>query len=272
MSNAEQIEYWSGQAGDIWVAQQTRLDNQLAPLGLTTVAALAPSRGEVIADIGCGAGQTTQQITERVAPDGRALGVDVSTPMVALAKKRFPDLSFTEADAATYQFPEKLDAVFSRFGVMFFTDPVAAFKNLASQLRPGGRLAFVCWRAPDENPIMTLPMQAAVQAGLPKPLPPDDPYAPGPFAFANKERTQGLLEKAGFKGVSLAPHDERIGGNDLEGALELALHVGPLGRLLREQPQLRDSVIDAVRDALRPFETGGKVMLPSATWIVTARI
>ncbi|HEY4179351.1 MAG TPA: methyltransferase domain-containing protein [Kofleriaceae bacterium] len=270
--NKEQIDYWSGQAGDVWVAQQTRLDSQLAPLGLAAMAALSPSRGEVIGDIGCGAGQTTQQLTERVAPDGRALGVDVSTPLLALAKKRFSTISFTEADAATHTFPEKLDAIFSRFGVMFFVDPVAAFTNLASQLRPGGRLAFVCWRAPAENPILTLPMEAAVKAGVPKPPSSDDPFAPGPFAFADKERTTGILEKAGFKDVSLAPHDERIGGNDLNGALELALHVGPFGRMLREAPQYRDVSIAAIREALAPFETGGMVMLPSATWIATARV
>ncbi|HEY4057339.1 MAG TPA: methyltransferase domain-containing protein [Kofleriaceae bacterium] len=272
MSNKEQIELWAGASGDTWVKQQTKLDNQLGTLGMAAMAALSPSRGEVIGDIGCGAGQTTQQLTERVGPDGRALGVDVSTPLVALAKQRFPDLSFTEADASTYVFPEKLDAVFSRFGVMFFSDPVAAFSHLGSQLHPGGRLAFVCWRVPEENPIMVLPMQAAVNAGVPTPAAAADPFAPGPFAFANQARTTEILKKAGFKDIQMAPHDERIGGNDVEGALDLAVHVGPLGRLLREHPEHRDKALAALREAFAPFETAGKVMLPSATWIVTARI
>lgn len=119
---------------------------------------------------------------------------------------------------------------------------------------------------------MMLPLQAALSAGIPTPEAPADPFAPGPFAFADPKRTTGILEKAGFKAVQMAPHDERVGGNDLDGALDLALHVGPLGRLLREHPEHRDGSIAAVRAALAPFETGGKVMLPSATWIVTARV
>src|SRR5699024_6088691 len=132
--------------------------------------------------------------------------------------------------------------------VMFFADPPAAFMNIRRALKPGGRLSFVCWRGPGENPIMRLPMEAAGSA-VPPPSPPE-PDAPGPFAFANPDRVQGVLEGAGFVDVALTAHGDRVGGGDLETALALALKIGPLGAILREHPQLREEVAPRVRTAL----------------------
>lgn len=266
MNNEEQIAYWSGSAGDTWVAMQESLDRQIDPLGQQVIQVLAPQPGERIADIGCGAGQSTAQLA---ATGAQVIGVDVSAPLLAAARRRFPQLSFVEADAARYDF-EPLDAVFSRFGVMFFADPVAAFRHFHHCLRPGGRIAFLCWRAIELNPIMTVPLAAAVAAGLPAP-PPGDPWAPGPFAFADGERLRSILTQAGFTAIALRPHDQAMGGNDLPTALTLALQIGPLGRLLRELPQHRQATIAAVRAALQPYVQDGVVRMPSATWIVTAR-
>ncbi|MET0273706.1 MAG: methyltransferase domain-containing protein, partial [Phenylobacterium sp.] len=187
-----------------------------------------------------------------------------------IARSRATGVEFIEADAQTYPFADAaLDAAFSRFGVMFFADPQAAFANIRGALKPGGRLAFVCWRPAAENPIMTLPFQAAADH-LPPPQPPE-PGAPGPFAFADPQRVRSILTQAGFQDVEITPHEEKIGGGDLETALGLALQVGPLGSALREHPDKRDVVTAAVRAALAQHDGPDGVKLDSATWIVTAR-
>ena len=270
-ANSGQVEYWNGGAGDTWVALQERIDRQLDPLGRAALAALGPRAGEHILDVGCGAGQTTLQLADAVGPGGRVIGIDISQPLLAAADKRKKDarVSFVRADAQTYAFGQVFDAIFSRFGVMFFADPVQAFANLRRSLKPRGRLAFVCWRAEAENPIMTVPLAAAAKHLPPLP-PPGDPDAPGPFAFADRVRLARILEAAGYGAIAIAPHDEDIGGNDRSATLELALRLGPLGRLLREHPEQTAAVVDAVRDALERFIVDGVARLPSATWIATA--
>ncbi|WP_421930952.1 class I SAM-dependent methyltransferase [Phenylobacterium sp.] len=275
--NADQATYWNAGAGDTWASLQDRLDHQLEPLGLRAMAALAPKPGERVLDIGCGAGQTSLALAAVVAPGGSVLGVDISHPLLEVARRRgegLAGLAFQEADAQTAAFEAaSFDAAFSRFGVMFFSDPPAAFANIRRALKPGGRLAFVCWRRPDENPFMSLPMAAAM-AHLPAPAvppPAPDPHAPGPFAFADPERVRGILAAAGFTDVDLAPHDQKIGSGDLDQTLTVSLKVGPLGAMLREHPDRRDAVVAAVREALAAHDGPQGVKLPSATWIVTAR-
>lgn len=271
--NAAQAEYWNQQAGPTWAEQQAPLDRQLEPLGRKAMAALALRSGERVLDVGCGAGATTLDLAAAVAPGGEALGVDISRPLLEVARRRsegVPGVRFAEGDAQAHPFPEGgFDAVFSRFGVMFFGDPPAAFANLRRALRPGGRLAFICWRAPTENPFMMLPMQAA--STIVAPPPPPEPGAPGPFAFADPDRVRGILDAAGFADIALTPHDQKIGCGSLDTTLAVALKVGPLGGLLREHPDRREVVIDAVRQALAAHEGPDGVKLDSATWIVTAR-
>lgn len=274
--NADQIAYWNAAAGETWASLQDRLDRQLAPLGLRARQALAPRPGEQILDVGCGAGQTTLDLAEAVMPGGTVLGVDISRPMLDLARRRaagVAGVSFQEADAQTFAFaPASFDAAFSRFGVMFFADPVAAFRNIARALKPGGRLAFVCWRTPQENVFMSLPMAAAASVLPPPDAPPPPPAAQGPFAFADAAHVREILGKAGFGGIEIAAHDQKIGSGDLDTTLEVALKIGPLGAMLREHPDRRDAVIDALREALRPHLDAGGVRLDSASWIVTARV
>lgn len=275
--NADQAAYWNAGAGDTWASLQDRLDHQLEPLGLRAMAALAPRPGERVLDVGCGAGQTSLALAGAVAPGGSVLGVDISHPLLEVARRRgegIAGLTFQEADAQTASFEAaSFDAAFSRFGVMFFSDPPAAFANIRRALKPGGRLAFVCWRRPDENPFMSLPMAAAM-AHLPAPAvppPTPDPHAPGPFAFADPDRVRGILAAAGFTDVELTPHDQKIGSGDLDQTLAVSLKVGPLGAMLREHPDRRDAVVAAVREALAAHDGPDGVKLPSATWIVTAR-
>jgi ubiquinone/menaquinone biosynthesis C-methylase UbiE len=270
-ANAQQVAYWNESAGPTWAELQEPLDRQLAPLGRRAMAELELGPGQRVLDIGCGAGETTIELSYSGA---EILGVDISTTLLAVARQRPRDTNlarFLEADAQTQPFePAHFDAVFSRFGVMFFADPAAAFANIRRAMKPAGRLAFVCWRTPAENPIMSLPMMAAL-AHIDTPPAPPEPGAPGPFAFADPERVKAILATAGFRDVAVTPHDEAIGSGDVETTLGLALRVGPLGALLRENPGKREAVIAAVRAAIAPHDGPDGVKLGSATWIVTAR-
>lgn len=274
-ANAAQVAYWNEAAGPTWAALQIQLDRQIGPLGRAAQTALDARAGEHILDIGCGCGESSLELARAVGPSGSVTGFDISRPMLEIAGARAAEAGlsqarFVEADAQTHPFPPgATDAMFSRFGVMFFADPTAAFANIRKGLKPGGRLAFVCWRAMAQNPIMTLPLASA--AHLLPPAAPPEPGAPGPFAFADKDRTSGIMAAAGFTDIVFTPHDQKIGSGDLETTLGLSLRIGPLGGMLRENPDKREAVIDAVRAALRPHEGPDGVLLASATWIVTAR-
>jgi len=271
--NAAQAAYWTENAGPTWVKLQAQLDEQLASLSAAAIAALDPKPGERLIDVGCGCGDTTLELARRVGPTGHVLGADISAPMLAVAKARaaaagLTQASFVEADAQTYAF-EPADGVFSRFGVMFFAGPVAAFANLRRALRPGGRVAFVCWRAMAENPVMTAPL-AAILPLLPEPPPAPPPEAPGPFAFADGDRLQRILSDAGFTNIRIEPHDEAIGWRDLDTAVTLALNMGPVGAIARTNPDLLPRLEPAVRGALETYAGPDGVRVPSATWIVSA--
>ncbi|MDB5471327.1 MAG: SAM-dependent methyltransferase [Caulobacter sp.] len=272
--NTAQIDYWNDTPGLTWASLQTLLDRQIAPLGAAALAALDPRAGERILDIGCGCGDTTLALALAVGPEGQVLGADISRPMLEVARQRIAaselaQASVIEADAQAEDFgAASWDALYSRFGVMFFADPPAAFANLAAALKPGGRLAFVCWRPLKENPWMTAPLAAALKH-VPPPQP-TDPNDPGPFAFADPERVRGILAGAGFGDIVLAPHDEAIGGNALEDALVVARKVGPAGRLIADHPDQRADILASLREALSAHDGPDGVWFDSATWIVTA--
>jgi SAM-dependent methyltransferase len=272
--NVDQTQYWNEGAGPVWAAMQAALDRQLAPLGDAALSALAPRAGEAILDIGCGCGQTTWALAAIAGPGGKVVGVDISTPMLAVARTRADGAiapSFLQLDAGTADLgTAAFDAVFSRFGVMFFDEPAAAFANIRQALKPGGRLAFVCWRPMGENPMFTAPGEAAAPF-LPAPEP-FDSAAPGPFAFADSGRVRSILAAAGFRDIAVESFDTSIGGADLDGATSLALQVGPLARALREHPELEDRIRPAVQTRLADFQIDGRVSFPAAVWIVAARV
>lgn len=278
--NAEQIDAWNDGVGKAWVANVDALDRQIGPIGDAAIAAAAVQPGDSVLDVGCGAGQTTFQLAPLVGPTGWALGVDISGLMIGAAaaegrRRNVLNASFEIADAQTAPLRRAAyDVVFSRFGVMFFQDPVAAFVNMRTALKPQGRLAFCCWRAPAENPLMIEPAQAAA-ALLPAPVgPPPDPLAPGPFAFADQDRVRGILAGAGFLNISIERWDGVLGANSLDDAVRIATDLGPLGRRLNElhaDAALRQKAQAAVRGALQKFiGEDGKVRAPGAAWIVRA--
>lgn len=272
--NSSQAASWNGPNGEVWVTMQDSLDRELAPLGEAAIEALGPRPGERILDIGCGCGTTTLALARVVGASGEALGLDISAPMLALARRRAADAGlaqarFVEADAQVHRLePAAYDALYSRFGVMLFADPVAAFANIARALKPGGRLAFVCWRGPQENPSMSLPLAAA--AHLLPPMPPADPLAPGPFAFADRERVLRILAQAGFADAAAQAVDRQISPGGLDESVALYTQIGPVGRALRANPRPAEAVSAAVREALLPFVTPLGVRLDAGVWLVTA--
>ncbi len=274
--NTAQIEYWNEVSGPKWVALEAALDEQIAHLGLAAMDRAPVRAGQRVVDVGCGCGQTTLQLAERVGAEGSVLGVDISTPMLERARQRaaaLAQVSFRNADAQTEAFgPASFDLVFSRFGVMFFADPTAAFANLRGALAAGGRVAFACWQELKRNPWMLVPMAAAaahLDFG-----PPPEPNAPGPFSFADDARVRGILEAAGLRDVTFEPIESEVvvgGRGDLDRAVDFVTQMGPAGRAMREADEAsRAKAIAAVREALEPYATPDGVRMAASCWLVTA--
>ena len=275
--NADQIAYWNGPAGGRWADRQAAQDILLGPVADILIDRAKPVSGERVIDVGCGSGATAIAFGRKVAPSGHVFGIDVSNPMLERARASAPKdlpIDFVLADATVYPFdPQSFDLLASRFGVMFFADPVLSFTNMRKALRPSGRLAFACWREPRENPWMLAPLQA-VYKHVPK-LPPQGPEDPGPFAFASEERVNRILSAAGFTNIAMEPCplslDIAIGGG-LDAAVQSVLGIGPSNRALEGQPaEIRTAAIQSIREMLTPLAKGNTVPLAGSIWIVTAR-
>lgn len=277
-TNDEMVAYWAERAGPEWVANEDVFDHELEPFGRAVLDALALQPGESVLDIGCGFGSTSIDAARAVGEHGRVVGVDVSPAMVQRAEERVRELglrnvSFVLGDAQVHRFDRPVDTVVSRFGVMFFADPVAAFANIHAVVRPGGRLAFVCWQAPSVNPWFLAPLEAWT------PFLPSAPAAPsigvpGPFGFADDDRIRDVLSQSGWSDVSVTslPHDVRLGGRrGVEGAVQQML-ASSAGRSLRDQlpPDRFGEAMDALRNVLQSHLVGDDVVFPGAVWIVTA--
>ncbi len=275
--NAKQVEEWNNVTGRRWLERHERIDRQIAPFGRRAMDRVAIQRGQHVLDVGCGCGETTFELARRVGEAGFALGVDVSGLLIDAARRfareaNVLNVHFEEADAQTHQFsPASLDLVFSRFGIMFFDDPDVAFRNLRSALRPGGRLAFVCWPAPQDNLFITIPMGAAARhISLPAPSEPD---APGPFAFADLDRVRRILSRSGFSAIETERLTEKVGGGTLDETTDMLLELGPLGDKLNDLDERTRSAITAdIRTALTRFEASGRIQLDAVALLVTARV
>ncbi len=275
--NSEQIADWNGPVGQQWAALQRDLDAMIMPFGAAALKVAAPRPGQRVLDIGCGCGDTSIDLARIVGAEGSVLGVDVSQPMLDVARARaaaeqISHLEFHGADASEVELPANHDLLFSRFGVMFFYDPSKSFSQLRKALKAGGRCVFVCWRAPRNNPWAMTPLVAA-RAALNVTQAPADPHAPGPFAFADADRLHGILSGAGFDTIDIQRVDAPVVlGATPRAAAESAARIGPVSRLLREVGTARlPEVIDAIELSLAALTAeGGQVSLGGSTWIVSA--
>lgn len=273
--NRGQAELWNTRAGNTWVELQELIDRLFAPVEAEVVEAGFPGAGGSVLDIGCGAGATTLAMARRLGPAGSRLGVDISAPLVEAAQRRAAEagldkVEFVAADVQAYAFEAaRFDAAISRFGVMFFDDPVAAFANIRRALRPGGRLAFVAWRSPAENPFMTAAGRAAAPF-LPE-LPAYEPDAPGQFGFAREQRVRQILGDAGWSAVEVRPLDIEVSLDAQELAI-YAARMGPVGIALQAMDEEAGAPIrEAVLRAFDPYVTDGAARFSLACWLVTAR-
>ena len=276
MSNADQIDYWNGKVGETWVMMQERMDLALTPVTAALLAAAAPQAGELVLDIGCGAGETTLAMDAVVGEGGHAIGLDISEPLLARARTRgealLSEAEFIAADASVWAEETGFDLILSRFGVMFFADPGAAFAHLHGLSAPGGRLVFACWQPAARNLWATLPITAL--ADLLPAQPPSDPHAPGPFAFSDAARVATLLEAAGWHDLAFhsLPFEMMIGDGDdpAAAAVSFNLRIGPAAKAVREAG-IGDAAKPILAAAVQPFVRDGQVRLPGAVWLVTAR-
>jgi len=272
-SNIEQARAWDGDEGTYWAAHAERFDGSIAAYHAAFLEAARIGSSDRVLDIGCGTGQTTRDAARR-ARAGSALGVDLSSQMVELARQvaaaeGLTNVRFAHADAQIHPFErETFDVVISRTGAMFFGDPVAAFGNIARALQPGGRLVLLAWQALPRNEWIR-EIATALAAGRQLPAPP--PNAPGPFSLADSERVRSILATTGFADAEFqAVSKPFYVGTDAEDAFGYIL--GFAGWMLEGLDEAgRSRALEALRASLVRHDTGSGVSYDSAAWLITAR-
>jgi SAM-dependent methyltransferase len=277
MALPTQRELWNGPTGETWVRKQAQLDTMLEPMTAQTILALGDIAGKSVLDIGCGAGTTTMRLAKAAGLQGAALGADISDPLIAYAKQRAREegstARFIAADAGADFLPDApYDALFSRFGVMFFEEPVRALAHLRAQATPGGAFAFVCWRGLEENRWNALPAEAILPL-VPNKPPPPDPNAPGPVAFANPDRTRALMSEAGWKDMKFERWDgEIVIAPTLQDGADFGVNMSAATRLIAGANIDRAEAVRLIAEKMKPFVgADGAVRANAACWIVTAK-
>lgn len=274
--NFAQRDYWNTSAGEKWARLQSVLDATFSDVTQLLLDGADPAAESAVLDIGCGAGDTTIAFAGRA---GSVLGVDISAPLLDVARRRIAAASLAnadvlEADAQTHALPSAAyDLVVSRFGVMFFADPPAAFANILASMKPGGRLLMACWAGLDQNPWFRLPAEAA--ASVLGPAEPTPPRAPGPMAFAEADYVRSILESAGFTAVTntVATPKLRPPGT-FEEAVGLATYVGPAARLIQEREAGEADVARVtarIAETMAPHRDGERLVVPAALNMYAAR-
>ncbi len=274
--NAEQEDFWTNEAGPKWVTLQEKLDHQFQPVLDGVLSRAALRQGERVLDIGCGTGTSTLQAAALVGETGHVSGADISTTMLSVGERNaaaLPHVSFVLSDAAVHPFDNaSFDHLISRFGVMFFADPVSAFANMALALKPGGKITFASWGQIPNNPFFKLP--AAVAREVLGEMPRPDPDSPGPFAFRDPERVIGILSEAGLKDASCEIASLSLPPKDgLEGFANLTLSLGQIDSAIRhfgateaQKTKLRDGVMEIFAE----FERDGVLLIPAEINFFTA--
>ena len=278
VANTGQAEFWS-ELAPTWLALEDQLEEVGGPPGTLAMDRLGLLPGQRVVDLGCGPGRTTLELAARVGPGGQVVGVDISAEMLARGRERAARLGagnveFVHADAQVHDFGRaRFDAAYSRFGVMFFSDPVAAFANVRRALRPGAALSFVCWQGVADNEWMLIPGAAAAEVtGTLPPMP--GPDEPGPFSLADPGRVHAVLGAAGFGSVEVVPHADQVVISE-DRIPEVALtstRVGGVREALREaDDQTRQRALAAIDEALRARLQAGEVRLSRGVLLVTGR-
>jgi ubiquinone/menaquinone biosynthesis C-methylase UbiE len=270
----EQMALWNGRSGNAWVDLQVALDQLFLPLEHMMVEAVSAGSHRDVLDVGCGTGSTTLAIARRLGSQGRAVGIDISEPMLGLARARAERervaATFVRADAQTYAFePATFDLIVSRFGVMFFADFVRAFANLRQAVKKGGAIQVITWRSPAENPFMTTAERAAAPL-LPN-MPPRRADGPGQFALADAQRVRRIMRESGWGEIDIQPADVPcvLPEHDLQ---HYVARLGPVGAFLQDADErTRARVSEAVRAAFDPYVHGTEVRFTAACWRVSAR-
>jgi ubiquinone/menaquinone biosynthesis C-methylase UbiE len=271
--NKEQIELWNGTAGEAWVDRQESLDRLFEPFERLLADVAAERNGQRVLDVGCGTGATTLAVARRLGAAAACTGVDISEPMIALARERAArerlNARFVCADAQTHAFPaQSFDLIVSRFGVMFFEDPHAAFANLHRAARADAHLELIAWRSAADNPFMTTAERAAASY-LPT-IPARRPDEPGQFAFADEKRVRAILEQADWRSIDIQPLDVAcaLPASELDAYVT---KLGPLGRVLGDADErTRVQVLTKVRQAFAPYVHGAEVRFNAACWLISA--
>jgi SAM-dependent methyltransferase len=270
----DERELWDDVVGDAWVEFAEVLDAHSAPFGEAALDALAIAAGERVLDVGCGTGETTRRLGTLVGTPGRAIGIDLSTRAIGHARSitpALPQVTFVAGDVLTEQLDAPVDAIYSRFGVMFFDHPVDAFDRLRSLLVPGGRMAFAAWQDPFSNPWMLEPVIASAAVLGPPDLP--APGAPGPFSLPSAEVITATLTDAGWTDVEVEALsiEQPFRSGDARSTATMMSRTNPLfATALRQSPDKRDALVDAVAEVLRPHERDGLVTAGAAASIVRA--
>jgi SAM-dependent methyltransferase len=278
-ANQEATDAWSGPLFDAFTKYRELVIDGLGAHGEAAMAANPPRPGDRVIDLGCGFGDTTRRLAEVVGADGEAFGVDVAEPFIEQARKeaeRGPDnVSFSVVDVQVGDLGEDYDYAFSRMGLMFFANPVAALRNIRSALAPGGRLCAVVWRRKEDNDWVRR-AELVVDEYLEHPEESDEPTCgPGPFSMANADTVTDQLRIAGFEQITLQRSDLPLKiGNDLDHAVEFNMALGPAGEVLRlwedRIDDIRPKIAAALHDALADFQSSNGVFAPASTWIIGA--
>ncbi|HEX8902401.1 MAG TPA: class I SAM-dependent methyltransferase [Vitreimonas sp.] len=271
-----QKEYWSGPAAEQWATHADRIDAMMRPMTDDALKLASLKPGERVLDIGCGSGATSLRMAKTVQPGGAVTGVDISPQLLQVARARAAEtdlpVSFIEADAGAMQLDPHFDLAFSRFGVMFFDQPSAAFANIRKHMRAGGRMVFVCWRPIAENGWAMVPLEA-ISPMFETPWAPPNIDAPGPFAFSDPGKIERILKEAGWSNIAIDRWDGDnviAGGVSLEESAEFLIRIGPCARAIAERSLDVAEVRRRLIERLAPLHNGTGVALSAACWFVSA--